>query len=303
MEWSQSRLIETLLSACPLAQPLWETESPRTEQRSYSQRSRSHPRKPEMFSEDILTCHHPSAGQVQVRDVELPGQAVRGERAGGAWRDERGGQDREQDRDISPCRSLRLHCCHPVMLSAASHPSWGFEKSETSVAMYGTTCRARWWRSAGTRCSVFVCYCTEPRSWDLVWSVSGQIKDSSGSSCWSDPAPSSASLPPTTLPSHYNLSSWCGILEIFLLKWNLQIWCCSRQKREYFMNQIFINRYFRAGTSGSTSLTGENSQAKDVIIVTSRAGVSRCPAFWSSSSSPTRSSKGLYLVRNSVQIL
>ena len=83
MEWSQSRLIETLLSACPLAQPLWETESPRTEQRSYSQRSRSHPRKPEMFSEDILTCHHPSAGQVQVRDVELPGQAVRGERTGG----------------------------------------------------------------------------------------------------------------------------------------------------------------------------------------------------------------------------
>ena len=51
-------------------------------------------------------------------------------------------------RDISPCYyvslSLRLHCCHPVMLSAASHPSWGFEKSETSVAMYGTTCRARW---------------------------------------------------------------------------------------------------------------------------------------------------------------
>ena len=113
----------------------------------------------------------------------------------------------------------------------------------------------------------------------------------------------SPSNPPTALPSHYNLSSWCGILEIFLLKWNLQIWCCSRQKREYFMNQIFLNRYFRAGTSGSTSLTGENSQAKDVIIVTSRAGVSRCPAFWSSSSSPTRSSKGLYLVRNSVQIL
>ena len=68
------------------------------------------------------------------------------------------------------------------------------------------------------------------------------------------------------------------------------------------MNKIFINRHFRAGTSGSTSLTGENSQAKDVIIVRSRAGVSRCPAFWSSSSSPTRSSKGLYLVRNSVQI-
>ena len=32
------------------------------------------------------------------------------------------------------------------------------------------------------------------------------------------------------------------------------------------MWNIFINRYFRAGTSGSTSLTGDNSQAKDVII-------------------------------------
>ena len=38
------------------------------------------------------------------------------------------------------------------------------------------------------------------------------------------------------------------------------------KKREYFMNQIFINKYFRDGTSGSTSLTGDNSQAKDVII-------------------------------------
>ena len=44
----------TLLSACPPAQPLWETKSPQANQRSYSQRSRSHPCQPEMFTEKYI---------------------------------------------------------------------------------------------------------------------------------------------------------------------------------------------------------------------------------------------------------
>ena len=73
-----------------------------------------------------------------------------------------------------------------------------------------------------------------------TWSVSGQIQEWSGSSCWSDPA-----LPVSLQPSNRSSLS----LQFTVMMWN-----------------IFINRYFRAGTFGSTSLTGDNSQAKDVII-------------------------------------